>query len=88
MITSRLAGPWPEWGEAIRAEAARIGTSVCGSPMRAHVHHGTGLLLVGLDGSMVRMLKFFLTVDVLSRGLGLAFLGPFSPRGETAYARR
>lgn len=86
MITSRLAGPWPEWGEAIRAEAARIGTSVCGPPMPAHVHHGTGLLLVGLDGCMVRMLRFFFTVDVPSRGLGLAFFWVFWPRG--AYTRR
>jgi hypothetical protein len=31
VITSRLARLWPRWGEAIGAEAARIGTSVrCG----------------------------------------------------------
>jgi hypothetical protein len=28
VITSRLSRLWPQWGEAIRAEAARIGTSV------------------------------------------------------------
>jgi glycosyltransferase involved in cell wall biosynthesis len=28
VITSRLAGLWPRWGDAIRAEAARIGASV------------------------------------------------------------
>jgi glycosyltransferase involved in cell wall biosynthesis len=28
VITSRLARLWPQWGEAVRAEAARIGTSV------------------------------------------------------------
>jgi glycosyltransferase involved in cell wall biosynthesis len=28
VITSRLSRPWPQWGEAIRAEAARIGASV------------------------------------------------------------
>lgn len=37
VITSRLAGPWPEWGEAISAEAARIGASVCGPPMPARL---------------------------------------------------
>jgi hypothetical protein len=28
VITSRLSRLWPRWGEAVRAEAARIGTSV------------------------------------------------------------
>jgi validoxylamine A glucosyltransferase len=28
VITSRLARLWPQWGEAVRAEAARIGTGV------------------------------------------------------------
>lgn len=40
VITSRLAGLWPEWGEAIRAEAARIGTSVCGPTMPAPLPGG------------------------------------------------
>jgi hypothetical protein len=29
VITSRLSRLWPQWGEAIRTEAARIGTGVC-----------------------------------------------------------
>lgn len=33
VITSRLADLWPRWGEAIHAEAARIGTSVQGPPV-------------------------------------------------------
>jgi validoxylamine A glucosyltransferase len=32
VITSRLSRLWPQWGEAIRTEAARIGTSVLCSP--------------------------------------------------------
>jgi glycosyltransferase involved in cell wall biosynthesis len=28
VITSRLSGAWPQWGDEIRAEATRIGTSV------------------------------------------------------------
>jgi validoxylamine A glucosyltransferase len=32
LITSRLAGLWPTWGDAIRAEAERIGASVLGPP--------------------------------------------------------
>jgi glycosyltransferase involved in cell wall biosynthesis len=32
LITSRLARLWPEWGQAILAEAARIGASVQGPP--------------------------------------------------------
>jgi hypothetical protein len=32
VITSRLSRLWPQWGEAIRAEAARIGASVVCSP--------------------------------------------------------
>jgi GT2 family glycosyltransferase len=32
VITSRLASLWPEWGEAIHAEATRIGASVHGPP--------------------------------------------------------
>jgi validoxylamine A glucosyltransferase len=32
VITSRLARLWPEWGEAIRTEAARIAASVHGPP--------------------------------------------------------
>jgi validoxylamine A glucosyltransferase len=45
VITSRLAGLWPRWGEAISAEAARIGAGVHGPPVRGPLPGGRASVL-------------------------------------------